>query len=70
MLPKLRAARALLDERGSPADLEVDGGIAPRNARAVVEAGATVLVAGTSIFGADEISAALQALRAAALGGA
>ena len=69
MLPKLRAARALLDARGSEADLEVDGGIAPPNARAVVEAGATVLVAGTSIFGSDDISTALHALRAAAQGG-
>jgi ribulose-phosphate 3-epimerase len=48
--------------------LEVDGGIDATTARAVVDAGAGVLVAGKSIFGARDIPAAVRALRAAALG--
>jgi ribulose-phosphate 3-epimerase len=66
MLPKLAEARALLDAAGSRAELEVDGGISPKTAASVVEAGATVLVAGTAVFGHPEGPAAgLAALRAA-----
>ena len=46
-------------------DLEVDGGISPSTARRVVEAGANVLVAGSAVYGAPDISAAIAALRAA-----
>jgi ribulose-phosphate 3-epimerase len=51
-LPKLRALRAAIDERGLDVKLEVDGGVAPSTAGAVVLAGARVLVAGTAVFGA------------------
>jgi ribulose-phosphate 3-epimerase len=51
-LGKLRAIRAALDAGGHEALLEVDGGVAPSTARAVVEAGARVLVAGSAVFGA------------------
>ena len=47
---KIRRMRALLDERGLPADLEVDGGVSVGTAGAVVEAGANVLVAGSAIY--------------------
>jgi len=64
-LPKLREARRLLDAAGSKAELEVDGGVDHETAAACVTAGATVLVAGTAIFGAAEgIPAAIQRLRA------
>jgi ribulose-phosphate 3-epimerase len=43
--------RAMLDEMGSEAEIEVDGGINPDTVVEVVKAGATVLVAGTAIFG-------------------
>jgi ribulose-phosphate 3-epimerase len=47
--------------------LEVDGGIGPQTAERVVAAGATVLVAGTAIFGAQEgVAAAIEAIREAA----
>ena len=49
-LDKVRAIRRALDTHGGRAELEVDGGIKPDNARAVVEAGATVLVAGSAIY--------------------
>jgi ribulose-phosphate 3-epimerase len=47
-LNKLRQARALIGNR--PIDLEVDGGIGPKNAGEVAQAGADVLVAGNSIY--------------------
>jgi ribulose-phosphate 3-epimerase len=49
-LDKLRGLRAMLDERGLRADIEVDGGVNTDNAASCVEAGATVLVAGSAIF--------------------
>lgn len=48
---KIRRLRQMLDAIGSTADLEVDGGIKPSNVAEVIEAGATVLVAGSAIFG-------------------
>jgi ribulose-phosphate 3-epimerase len=47
---KIRSLRRMLDEIGSTADLEVDGGIKAHNAAEVVKAGANVLVAGSAIF--------------------
>lgn len=61
MVPKIRRVRAMLDELGSVAELEVDGGIDPRTTPLVVQAGADVLVAGSAIFGAtDGIAAAIK----------
>ena len=51
VVPKIRDVRSALDEIGSLAALEVDGGIDEVTAPLVVEAGATVLVAGSAIFG-------------------
>jgi ribulose-phosphate 3-epimerase len=61
---RLRQLRAMLDALASPAELEVDGGINPDNAAEVIAAGATVLVAGSAIFGRADIAAAIRALRA------
>ncbi len=47
---KVRRMRAMLDQRGLPAELEVDGGISPRTAPRVVGAGARVLVAGSAVY--------------------
>ncbi|HXG23098.1 MAG TPA: ribulose-phosphate 3-epimerase [Chthonomonadales bacterium] len=48
---KIVEARTLLNRAHHPIELEVDGGIGPDNAAKVVRAGASVLVAGTSVFG-------------------
>ncbi|CAN5885207.1 hypothetical protein BH18ACI4_BH18ACI4_28460 [soil metagenome] len=48
---RIRLVRRMLDEIGSQAWLEVDGGIKASNAAEVVTAGATVLVAGSAVFG-------------------
>ena len=50
-LGKLQRARALLAAAGSRAEVEVDGGVDASNAAAIVEAGATVLVAGSAVYG-------------------
>jgi ribulose-phosphate 3-epimerase len=66
-LRKIAQVREMLDSAGSAAELEVDGGIGPQTAERVVAAGATVLVAGTAIFGAPEgVPAAISAIRQAA----
>ena len=65
-LDKVRALRAALDTAGSAAELEVDGGIKPDNAKAVAAAGASVLVAGSAVFlDPDGVSAALAKFRKA-----
>ena len=65
-LEKIAAARALLSARLSRAEVSVDGGVDLSNAATLVANGASTLVAGTSVFGAADPSAAVKALRAAA----
>jgi ribulose-phosphate 3-epimerase len=67
---KVAAAKALLAAAGSAADIEVDGGVDLSNAATLVRAGATMLVAGASIFRTPDPAAATQELRRAAGGGA
>ena len=63
---KLRQARALLDSVGSPAELQVDGGVDAANIAEVVAAGATVIVAGSAVYGHPEgATKGVQALRLA-----
>lgn len=63
MMPKVAALRKLIDEKNPACELEVDGGIAPGTAERVIEAGATVLVAGSAVYGAVDPAAAIAALR-------
>jgi ribulose-phosphate 3-epimerase len=60
-LDKIRELRRMIGER--PIRIEVDGGITPETAKLVVEAGASVLVAGSAVFGAADYAAAIAALR-------
>ncbi|WP_294852568.1 ribulose-phosphate 3-epimerase [uncultured Oscillibacter sp.] len=62
-LDKIRAIRALINERNPACELEVDGGIGPDTYRACVDAGANVLVAGSAVYGAEDIPARIQLLR-------
>jgi ribulose-phosphate 3-epimerase len=64
---KVRAVRALLDEAGNPAPIEVDGGIDEQNIAKVVAAGADWIVAGSSVFGTDDAEAATRRLKALAV---
>ena len=68
VLPKVEMARKFIDSVGRATDIQVDGGINPETARRAREAGADVLVAGTSIFRASDPVAAIEQLRAAADG--
>ncbi|MEL6791490.1 MAG: ribulose-phosphate 3-epimerase [Pseudomonadota bacterium] len=64
-LRKIEKLRRLIERTGRPIMLEVDGGINPDTARAVIDAGATMLVAGSAVFhgqGAD-YAANIAALR-------
>ena len=61
---KIREVRALLGER--PVDVSVDGGVKADLAKALAGDGATILVAGSAIFGAADPAAAVRALRDAA----
>jgi len=65
-LPKLSAVRALLESAGSAAPIEVDGGVDLSNVAALVNAGVSILVAGSAVFGTPDPAAAVRALRAAA----
>ncbi len=66
MLPKIERLRAMISQHQATCDLEVDGGIESETAGQVVRAGASVLVAGSSTFGApDGVMAGISRLRAA-----
>jgi ribulose-phosphate 3-epimerase len=66
---KVRRARAMLDEAGSEALIEIDGGVDAGNAAAIASAGADVLVAGSAVYGHPEGPAqGVRAIRGA-LGG-
>jgi ribulose-phosphate 3-epimerase len=64
-LRKIETIRNKLDRADLKTILEVDGGIVPGNAQAVIDAGATALVAGSAIFGKgqDRYAAEIAALR-------
>lgn len=67
---KVRRARQLLDETGSGAELEVDGGIDTGNAGVVASMGATVLVAGSAVYRhAQGAAEGVRAVRRAAEAG-
>ncbi len=65
-LPKIEKLAQWIQKRGLKTRVEVDGGIAPDTAGRVVSAGATVLVAGTAVFGRPDYKQAIRALRDAA----
>jgi ribulose-phosphate 3-epimerase len=64
VLDKVRAARAVLDERNLPVEIEIDGGIKVENAQLAVDAGVDILVSGTGIFGTDDPLGSARRLRA------
>lgn len=68
-LRKLRRLRRMCDEQGVNPAIEVDGGITARNAAEVAAAGANVLVAGSSVFGAADRAAAIAAIRTSGTSG-
>jgi ribulose-phosphate 3-epimerase len=65
VVPKIRQINRLIHERGVPVAIEVDGGIDARTAPLVVAAGASMLVAGSAVFGQPDRGAAIESIRSA-----
>ncbi len=68
VMPKIRHISRMIRERGLPVEIEVDGGVDARTAPLVVAAGATILVAGSAVFGKTDRAAAMQSIRNAVTG--
>jgi ribulose-phosphate 3-epimerase len=66
VVPKIARTRDEIDRRGLPVAIEVDGGIDVNTAPIAAEAGATVFVAGSAVFGSPDPAAAAHAIRHAA----
>lgn len=62
-IARIAALRAEMERVGIVKDIEVDGGVSADNSKALVEAGATMLVAGSSVFKAEDPAAAIAAIR-------
>ncbi len=62
-IPRIRALRAEITARNLQVRIEVDGGVGLQNAAAILEAGADVLVAGSSVFRAADPVRAIAALK-------
>jgi len=63
MMPKLRQLREWINEKKPACELEVDGGIDPATCKTVIDNGANVLVAGSSVYKAADIPARIAELR-------
>ena len=68
VVPKIRHISRLIQERGLQVEIEVDGGIDTHTAPVVTGAGATILVAGSAVFGKPDRAAAMEAIRSAVTG--
>jgi ribulose-phosphate 3-epimerase len=62
-IPRIRKLRELIDVHNSSALIEVDGGVGLQNAQEILKAGADVLVAGNSVFGAADPAEAIRLLK-------
>ena len=65
VVPKIRHISRLIRERGLRVEIEVDGGVDAKTAPHVVAAGATILVAGSAVFGQTDRADAIERLRSA-----
>ncbi len=65
-LSKLRRLSAMIEERGLPTRIEIDGGIDAKNIKTVVESGAEIIVAGSAVFGGGKPTEAVKELMDAA----
>jgi len=62
-LNKIRELRAMIDEQSLKVKIEIDGGVTLQNAASILAAGADVLVAGSTVFKADNPIATIAALK-------
>jgi ribulose-phosphate 3-epimerase len=63
-LNKIQKLRAMLDEHNLSAHIEIDGGVGLQNAEIILQAGADVLVAGSSVFAAADPTKAIRDMKA------
>ena len=63
-LDRIKQLRKMIDEKGLNVEIEIDGGVTLSNAPSIIEAGATVLVAGNTVFKSDDPTATIAALKA------
>ena len=63
-IEKVRKIKAEIEKRGLDVEIQVDGGINAENAGELISAGASILVAGSSVFKYKDRRAAIEALRA------
>ncbi|MBK7736082.1 MAG: ribulose-phosphate 3-epimerase [Chitinophagaceae bacterium] len=62
-LQKTRELKAMITEKGLKVKIEIDGGVTLQNARAIIDAGADVLVAGNTVFKSADPVATISALK-------
>lgn len=62
-MPKIRKLREMIDSANAKTRIEIDGGVGLQNAETLLQAGADVLVAGSSVFGAEDPHATISALK-------
>jgi ribulose-phosphate 3-epimerase len=60
---RIRTLKAEIDRLGLDVKIEVDGGVSPSNAKALIEAGAEILVAGSAVFKAEDPSEVIARMR-------
>ena len=62
-MAKVRRLRDEITRRGLKTKIQVDGGVSPKTAHIVAEAGADVLVAGSAVYGAENPAEAIDSIR-------
>lgn len=63
MVPKVRRLAGMIKERDLAVDIQVDGGINDKTAKLITAAGANILVAGSYVYGAEDVAQAIASLR-------
>ncbi len=63
-IQKIKQLRAIIDERSLNVKIEIDGGVTEDNARQIIDAGADVLVAGSTVFKSPDPIATIARLKA------
>lgn len=64
MNEKIKTARAMIDKCGKDIELEIDGGVTPKNVAVPLGLGVNVVVAGSSVFKAEDAKSAIAEMRA------
>ncbi len=63
VLKKIEKVRKLIDDAGLNVEVEIDGGVIPSNSAEIRAAGASILVAGSAVYGADDYRVAIKSIR-------